>query len=120
MEKYQRTNGASTRNLQLANHVIFLSSLVTKTQYQYKAIHKQAVGRAYRQNQEKDVYVYHFLAAHTIDVNILQDRTGKTLVRRKERYHLLDPSEIEEGDAQGFEGVPFEGAACGAGNVEVA
>lgn len=107
-------------NLQVANHVIFLSSLVTKTHYQYLATYKQAIGRAYRKHQKKDVYVYHFLAAHTIDVNILQDRTGKTLVERNGEHHLLDLNDIEDGDAQGLEGVPFEGAACGAGTVELA
>lgn len=71
----------------------------------------QACGRVYRQGQEKNVHIYHFLAARTMDVNILQDRTGKTLVQRNGEYLLLPQAEVQEGDKQGFAGAPFEGAA---------
>jgi hypothetical protein len=104
------------RNLQIANHVIFLSSLVIDTQYKYESIHTQAIGRVHRRGQKKAVQVYHFLAAQTIDVNILEDREGKTLVQRDGDHLLLDNDEIGEGDKQDLAGAPFEGAACSMDN----
>jgi SNF2 family DNA or RNA helicase len=104
------------RNLQIANHVIFLSSLVIDTQYKYESTHTQAIGRVHRRGQEKAVHVYHFLAAQTIDVNILEERESKTLVQRGERHLLLAEDEIEEGDKQDLAGAPFEGAACSMDN----
>ena len=100
------------RNLQIANHVIFLSSLVIDTQFKYDSIHEQAIGRVYRRGQKKAVHIYHFLAARTIDVNILEDREGKILVRRGEKYVFLAESEVAEGDERDLAGAPFEGAAC--------
>ena len=107
-----RLTYASFRNLQIANHVIFLSSLVTDTQYKYESIYEQAIGRVHRRGQKKDVHVYYFLAARTMDVNILEDREGKTLVQRGGKYLLLAESEIEEGDKRNLAGALFEGAAC--------
>jgi SNF2 family DNA or RNA helicase len=98
--------------LQIANHVIFLSSLVIDTQYKYESICEQAIGRVRRRGQKKDVHVYYFLAARTMDVNILEDREGKTLVQRGGKYLLLAESEIEEGDKRDLAGALFEGAAC--------
>jgi superfamily II DNA or RNA helicase len=96
----------------MANHVIFLSPLVVDTQYKYTSMMIQARGRVYRQGQKRGVHVYHFLAARTMDVNILQDRTGETLVQRDGKYLLLPEAEVEKGDMQGLAGAPFEGAAC--------
>lgn len=96
----------------MANHVIFLSSLVADTQYKYDSIMTQARGRVYRQRQKKSVHVYYFLAAQTIDVNILEERTGNVLVQRNGIYLLLPATEVERGDKKGFVGAPFEGAAC--------
>lgn len=101
------------RNLQIANHVIFLSSLVTETQYKYESICTQAIGRVYRRGQNKTVHVYHFLAAQTIDVNILEERQGRVLVQSGETYLLLADNEIGEADKKDLAGAPFEGAACG-------
>ena len=66
----------------------------------------------HRRGQKKDVHVYYFLAARTMDVNILEDREGKTLVQRAGKYLLLAESEIEEGDKRDLAGALFEGAAC--------
>jgi hypothetical protein len=66
----------------------------------------------HRRGQKKDVHVYYFLAARTMDANILKDREGKTLVQRGGKYLLLAESEIEEGDKRDLAGAPFEGAAC--------
>src|SRR5438309_7825543 len=107
-----RLTYTSFRNLQIVNHVIFLSSLVIDTQYKYESIYEQAIGRVRRRGQKKDVHIYYFLAARTIDVNILEDREGKTLVQRGEKYLLLVESEIEKGDKRDLAGALFEGAAC--------
>ena len=111
-----RLTSAGVRNLQIANHVIFLSSLVVDTQYRYESIYEQAIGRVHRRGQKKCVHVYHFLAARTIDVNILEAREDKTLVQRGGKYLLLTESDIQEGDMRDLSGAPFEGAACGTGN----
>jgi hypothetical protein len=41
---------------------------------------KQAIGRSRRYGQTKRVHIYHFLTLKTIDVDIFQQRYGKTLV----------------------------------------
>lgn len=62
--------------------------------------------------------MYHFLAARTVDVNILQERTGKTLVRRGDDHLLLAEEEIQDGDERGLAGAHFEGAVCSAGSLD--
>lgn len=64
--------------------------------------------------QRKDVHVYHFLAEKTIDVNILEERTGRVLVERHGECLLLKEREGREGDRP-LAGVPFQGAVCAAG-----
>jgi hypothetical protein len=63
--------------------------------------------------QERDVHVYYFVAEKTVEVNILEERTGKVLVERGGECLLV--SEIQGGDRKDFGGLPFLGAACGAG-----
>lgn len=87
-------------NLQLANHVVFVSSLVTRTRHVYKSIMTQAIGRVLRIGQNKDVHVYYFVAEKTIDVNILQEREEKTLVTRGGECLLV--TEPQDGDAKDF------------------
>ena len=70
-------------NLTNANHVIFASPLLTNTQDSYRASVTQCIGRAKRYGQQKTVHVYRFLALRTIEVDILQEREEKTLVKRK-------------------------------------
>lgn len=72
-------------NLTNANHVIFVSPLLTRTQQVYDASMTQCIGRAKRFGQQKTVHVYRFLALRTIDVDILQEREQKTLVKTKDR-----------------------------------
>jgi superfamily II DNA or RNA helicase len=106
----------SPRNLQAANHVIFVSCFVAKTQHEYTAATTQAIGRVLRMGQTRDVHVYHFLAEKTIEVNILEERTGKVLARREGELLLLEAGELKKGsDVSGFGGLPFKGAACGRG-----
>jgi len=61
-------------NLTNANHAIFMSPLLTETQYDYESQMAQAVGRIRRPGQKKDIHVYRFLALDTIDVDILEHR----------------------------------------------
>nr|OQO22736.1 hypothetical protein B0A51_14630 [Rachicladosporium sp. CCFEE 5018] len=65
---------AAGSNLQCANHVIFLSPLLCKTQYKYDATMAQAVGRVKRHGQKKTIHVHRLLALYTIDVDILEAR----------------------------------------------
>ena len=101
------------RNLQIANHVIFFSTLVGGTQYTYESTSTQAIGRVYRRGQNKAVHIYHILATQTIDVNILESREGRVLVRRGDTCLLLAENEIGEADERDLAGAPFEGAVCG-------
>ena len=61
-------------NLTNANHVIFLSPLLTDSQYDYDASMAQAIGRVRRPGQKKDIHVYRMVALDTIDVDILEHR----------------------------------------------
>ncbi len=101
------------RNLQAANHVVFVSSLASKTKHEYNASMTQAVGRAFRLGQEKDVRVYHFFGEKTIEVNILEERSGRFVVERGGRCLLV--ASKEDSDRDGFGGLPFVGAVCGTG-----
>lgn len=65
-------------NLQIANHVIFLSPLLRDSQYIYEATMAQAIGRARRHGQKKHIHVYRLAALHTIDVDILEHRERRT------------------------------------------
>jgi len=68
-----------------ANHVIFVSPLLAKDQSTYDASYKQAIGRAKRYGQKKLVHIYNFLALHTIDVEIYEEREGKRLFRETKK-----------------------------------
>ncbi|KAK5166378.1 hypothetical protein LTR04_000638 [Oleoguttula sp. CCFEE 6159] len=65
---------ASGLNLTNANHVIFLSPLLADSQYLYESNMTQAIGRARRFGQVKNVCIYRFVALKTIDVEILEQR----------------------------------------------
>ena len=65
------------------------------------------------------VHVYHFVAANTIDVNILQQHEHKTLVKRDDTFLLVDRHGVCATDRVGWEGTPFQGAASGTGDLEV-
>jgi hypothetical protein len=61
-------------NLTIANHIIFVSPLLAKTQYEYKSAMAQAIARSRRYGQKKRVHIYHVIAQRTIDVDILEHR----------------------------------------------
>ncbi|KAF2213398.1 hypothetical protein CERZMDRAFT_30029, partial [Cercospora zeae-maydis SCOH1-5] len=63
---------AAGSNLQNANHVIFLSPLLSQTQYKYDSTMAQALGRVRRFGQTREIHVYRVVALDTIDVDILE------------------------------------------------
>ena len=65
------------RNLTNSNHAIFLSPLLTGTQYEYNSCDTQAIGRIRRYGQTKTVHIWRFLTMNSIDVEIWEGRSGK-------------------------------------------
>jgi len=65
---------ASGLNLVNANHVIFVAPLLANSQHHYDQAILQAIARCRRYGQSKKVYIYHFVALRTIDVDILEQR----------------------------------------------
>jgi SNF2 family DNA or RNA helicase len=65
---------ASGANLTSANHVIFLSPLLTETQEIYDANETQAIGRVKRFGQRKHVHIYRFMTTGTVDEEIYTQR----------------------------------------------
>jgi hypothetical protein len=106
------------RNLQRANHVIFVSAYFAPTQSKYEATMTQAVGRAHRFGQDKEVHVYHFLMAKTLEVNIIQDREKKAIIQGDDgTFQLVERTNSEP---TAWEGPNMQGAASGVGAVELA
>ncbi|KAF1934810.1 hypothetical protein EJ02DRAFT_362876, partial [Clathrospora elynae] len=68
------SESAAGVNLVNANHVIFLSPFLAKTQYEYDSAMVQAIARSRRYGQQKKVHIYHVVAQRTIDVDILEHR----------------------------------------------
>jgi len=103
----------------MANHVFFISPLHTgslydkKSQYNYQSIMTQAVGRARRFKQKKLVHVYHFLMSQSIEVNIIEKRTGMEFVKRDNEFKLVKKSDILETDQVGWKGPSLDGLIDG-------
>ncbi|CBY02282.1 hypothetical protein LEMA_P010690.1 [Plenodomus lingam JN3] len=68
------SESAAGINLTNANHIIFVSPLAAKTQYEYDSAMVQAIARSRRYGQKKKVYIYHVVAERTIDVDIMEHR----------------------------------------------
>jgi hypothetical protein len=64
----------------------------------------QAIGRARRFGQLHTVHIHRLMALKTYDVNIVQDRENKALVRRGNEYLLVEPKSLMEGDVDGWRG----------------
>ncbi|KAF2640429.1 hypothetical protein P280DRAFT_550182 [Massarina eburnea CBS 473.64] len=79
---------AAGANLVNANHVIFVSPLLSKSQYGYDSAMAQAIARCRRYRQKKTVYIYHFAALRTIDVDILE--------HRHKRFDVIQTRDSEE------------------------
>lgn len=60
----------------------------------------QAIGRARRFGQTRDVHVYHILARGTVDVDIFQDRTGKIVVKRDGQPLLVSVGDVQDEDVR--------------------
>ena len=88
-EKYPRARRAIILNLTIesaagvnlpnANHVVFLSPMLTRSQSKFDAAMIQAVGRARRYGQTRRVRIYYFVALRTIDVDVLQQRQWRNV-----------------------------------------
>ncbi|KAG8925515.1 hypothetical protein FRC02_009614 [Tulasnella sp. 418] len=68
---------ASGANLTVANHVMFLSPMFPSSKEQYKATETQAIGRARRYGQVKEVIVWRFVAKDTIDREVYKQFAGR-------------------------------------------
>ncbi|PNH29615.1 hypothetical protein VD0002_g8744 [Verticillium dahliae] len=66
-------------NLTEANHVMFAAPLHTDRRNHYMYM-RQARGRAIRFGQTRPVRVYHFVTAHTMEVDVLEHRLGHKLL----------------------------------------
>lgn len=64
-----------------ANHVVFVSPLLSESMHEFHESRTQCIGRARRYGQTKKVYVYDFLALNSIDVDITEDQRCKRLVQ---------------------------------------
>ncbi|KAF3392836.1 hypothetical protein F1880_008744 [Penicillium rolfsii] len=89
---------AAGLNLQLANHILFLSPLLAPTQQDYTSNMTQAIGRCRRFGQQRTVHTYHLLTRRTADVNVLQERTGTVVVQRGTEILSVPPSEVQPYD----------------------
>lgn len=73
---------AAGSNLHNANHVIFVSPLITRNQNEWDAQMKQALGRCVRYRQKKTVYIYHFVVDETIEADTLEWRMKQEILVR--------------------------------------
>lgn len=64
-------------NLHCANHVIFLAPYVGPSREVELAAMAQAVGRAHRFQQKREVHVYHLSADGTVEGRLVEDIVGK-------------------------------------------
>ncbi|KAL8721409.1 MAG: hypothetical protein Q9181_007712 [Wetmoreana brouardii] len=106
MERFQEDRGGEARkvlildamkdtaagaNLTNANHVIFLSTFWADTKHSYHQSITQCIGRSLRYGQQKTVHVYRIVALETVDVDLLEWREGKKLVRMADgTFDLVD------------------------------
>ncbi|KAJ5466265.1 hypothetical protein N7530_010052 [Penicillium desertorum] len=97
------TSMAAGLNLQCANHVIFLSPYFTTSHHDYDSGMTQAIGRARRFGQEREVHAYHLLVKNTYDVNIFQKAQSSKLVERQ-GVPALVPEESVLPDDVAYEG----------------
>ncbi|KAI2625705.1 hypothetical protein GGR54DRAFT_637484 [Hypoxylon sp. NC1633] len=81
-------------NLQYANHVMFATPLLAELQEEYDAVMKQARGRCIRYGQERTVKVWHFVTAHTVEVDILElRRLSRVIVPPGKAIGRLEPEQ---------------------------
>ncbi|UZJ52821.1 hypothetical protein CBS101457_002141 [Exobasidium rhododendri] len=87
---------AAGSNLTVANHVIFLSTLISEEEQSYHATMEQAKGRAVRFGQTKNVKIWRFLVRDTIDQATYERREAQKLEEIDEETEQLDLIDIRE------------------------
>lgn len=89
-------------NLTGANHVIFVSPLLTVNKYKYDSSMTQAIGRIRRYGQNKKCYIHRFFTLETVDVDIIQKREKLLLTKTEKpgKYKLLPPPPKEDDGTQ--------------------
>lgn len=107
---------AAGSNLHNANHVIFVSPLITRNQNEWDAQMKQALGRCVRYRQKKTVYIYHFVVDETIEADTLEWRMKQEIFVRPGRSvgrfnECTVPEFLERFDADEQRGTDDEGRA---------
>ena len=88
---------AAGPNLQNANHVVFLSPLLSDTQYAYEATLAQSVARVRRHGQRKPIHVHRIVALDTIDVDILEHRERRVDALVERGAAVTRPSPLRPG-----------------------
>lgn len=88
----------------MASHVVFFAPLLAANKQRYLAAMAQAVGRARRYGQQKVVKIWRLLSLKTIDVNVVEDRERRILVKGPDDYLLVDRDDIREGEVAGWRG----------------
>jgi site-specific DNA-cytosine methylase len=84
---------AAGSNLTVANHVIFLSALISEEEQSYHATMEQAKGRAVRFGQIKEVKIWRFFVRDTIDQTVFEKRESMKLEeipQDEEHLQLVD------------------------------
>lgn len=84
---------AAGMNLVNANHVVFISPLLTNTSQKYHAAMVQSIGRARRYGQQRSVNVYMFISPSTVDVDILEQRELRSQALRANQQIMAPPYE---------------------------
>jgi superfamily II DNA or RNA helicase len=94
-----------------------VSAYVAVSKSEYLARRVQAIGRALRSGQSKDVHIYDFLMAKTLEVNIIQERHEGALVQREDGTYGLEKR--NDSEPTPLEGPNMQGAASGLGAVDL-
>lgn len=89
------------RNLTVANHIIFLSPLLSDTLDSYHARETQAIGRAVRYGQTKEVKIWRFFTRGTIDVELFERMTDRNVIQEIDEAIDVDVIEREADSDQG-------------------
>ncbi|PWN24623.1 hypothetical protein BDZ90DRAFT_276289 [Jaminaea rosea] len=108
---------AAGSNLTIANHVIFLSSLISDDAATYRSTMEQARGRCLRFGQVKEVRVWHLLARSTIDEEVFERRDGRGTL--DDVLAMRSARQEELGTQLGVESVVEQAAASAKGAVKV-
>lgn len=94
---------AAGTNLTNANHVIFLSPLLSADQYSYDSQMAQAIGRIRRPGQTKKMFVYRMVALDTIDVDVLEhrERSKRILMEKSANMWAWKKSDYDSDEETG-------------------